>query len=414
MIKFSKIIVGFSLVLNSFNAFAELRGNYWVVKSGDTLYGIARSVFPKNASLQSKLRTEIIKLNQKVFKQGAGSLYIGAELVLPEFALSQQSLITTQPVKKVPVKRISNDPLANSNEWLVKSGDTLYSIARTFYPKSNRKQYKLRRDIVDINPSVFSGGANKMEVGLFLLLPDYLLEIGKPTNGFYATPVEIEKIQVEAAEKVNVGEVISKPVQVKITSDENIKLTEAAQQVADKSEAEVSDRVTDYQSDFISSQVSLSIGYSLGGDAAVNVQGGSDVTFGSGVHLRVSYDRLRKNKQGYRFSLGYQLDKTTGGGDSAELKQMYLQSMYLYNTPASLLGVGLSYHDNIALTTDISAVVKVSDYEPAIGLVMMYEYKRLLGKHIVGALYTKLESENSVSNVTKDMSRVEVYYRWAF
>lgn len=412
MFKFSKTIVCSFLVLNSLNVFAELRGDYWVVKSGDTLYAIARSVFPKNASLQSKLRTEIIKLNQKVFKQGAGSLYIGAELVLPEFARSQQSLITALPVKKVPVKTISNDPLANSNEWLVKSGDTLYSIARTFYPKSNRKQYKLRKDIEDINPSVFSGGANKMEVGIFLLLPGYLLETRTPANTSYTAPVEVEEVQVGAVEKVNVREVVSKPVQV--TRDEDIELAEITQQVADENETEVNDRVTRYQSDSLSSQVSLSAGYSLGGDTAVNVQGGSDVTFGSGVHLRVSYDHLRNNKQGYRVSLGYQLDKVTASGDSAELKQVYLQSMYLYNTPASILGVGLSYHDNIVLTTDISAVVQVSDYEPAIGLVMMYEYKRLFGKHIVGALYTKLESENSVTNIAQDMSRVEVYYRWGF
>ena len=79
----SQGIFSFFLIFNSFNVIAELRGDYWIVKSGDTLYGIARSIHPKNASLQAKLRTQIIKLNQAVFQKGAGGLYIGAKLYCP-------------------------------------------------------------------------------------------------------------------------------------------------------------------------------------------------------------------------------------------------------------------------------------------------------------------------------------------
>ncbi|MCK4711227.1 MAG: hypothetical protein KAU21_21630, partial [Gammaproteobacteria bacterium] len=104
----------------------------------------------------------------------------------------------------------------------------------------------------------------------------------------------------------------------------------------------------------------------------------------------------------------------TAGSDSGELEQTYLQAMYIYNTSDSLSGIGISYHDNILRTTDISAVVVETHYEPAAGLLMMYEYKRLFGDHIVGVSYTQLESENSATQAKVDMSRTEIYYRWAF
>jgi len=128
----------------------------------------------------------------------------------------------------------------------------------------------------------------------------------------------------------------------------------------------------------------------------------------------LSYDGLWNKKSGYRLSLGHQYDKVTAGSDSGEVTQSYLQGLYLYNTTASLLGMGVSYHDNILRTTDLSSVIVETEYEPAAGLVLIYEYKKLFGNHIAGVSYISLESENSVTNVKQDMSRTEIYYRLSF
>lgn len=410
MKKISQSVFSFFLIFNSFNVLAELRGDYWIVKSGDTLYGIARSIHPNKASLQAKLRTQIIKLNQAVFQKGAGGLYIGAKLVLPKRAGEQSNSVMIKQPEQSTSRQVSNRHLLNTNEWQIKSGDTLYSIARVFYPKSNRKQYKLRQEIIRINPAVFSGGTNKMEVGLFLLMPEYLVKAKGSNTKLVVVPVETQPITINTPKET------VKPVEIKATRANSDVLEEDNEGLQDNTVMDEPSRVTNYQNNNNThdSSFSVSLGYSVGGDVAVAAQGGGDVMFGSGSHLKISYDGLWKNKQGYRLSLGYQLDKVTAGNDSGEVKQLYLQTLYLYNTPSSLFGAGVAYHYDISRTTNISSVIGVSDYEPAIGFVMMYEYKRLLGNNIVGIAYTQLETENSASLVTRDMSRTELYYRWAF
>lgn len=416
MKKISQGIFSFFLLFNSFHVIAELRGDYWIVKSGDTLYGIARSIHPKNASLQAKLRTQIIKLNQAVFQKGAGGLYIGAKLALPKRTEEQSNSVVIKRPKKTTSRQVSSRHLLNTNEWQIQSGDTLYSIARVFYPKSNRKQYKLRQEIIRINPAVFSNGANKMEVGLILLMPNYLVKTMGSDTKAVAVPVETQPINTNAQQTINTPKEIVTPVEIKTTRDNSGVLEEENERLQDNAPMDEPSRVTNYQNDNSThdSNFSMSLGYSVGGDVAVAAQGGNDVMFGSGGHLKISYDSLWENKHGYRLSLGYQLDKVTAGNDSGEVEQLYLQTLYLYNTSTSLFGAGIAYHENISRTTDISSVVEVSDYDPAIGFVMMYEYKRLLGNNIVGIAYTQLETENSASLAIRDMSRTELYYRWAF
>ncbi|MCK5334933.1 MAG: LysM peptidoglycan-binding domain-containing protein, partial [Gammaproteobacteria bacterium] len=335
MSKYRKIVVAFFFILSSQDVIAELQGKYWIVNSGDTLYGIARSIFPGNASLQSKLRIEIINLNQKVFKKGSGSLYIGAELVLPEFALSQLPPVQSSQIKshsKVSRKpktttsqKTSSHFLLENNEWQVKRGDTLYSIARVFYPKSSRTQYKLRKDIVNLNPAIFSGGMNNMEIGLVLLMPDYVVKADEPVNEIVAVPLEAEPLVIDTPVEVKVDKSISEPV-----SEKEIHASEIeADREPDIEPVSVSEKpdkhygVTNYNNKQFSSQVSMNFGYSSGGDIAVAATGGSDVEFGGGGHLRLSYDGLWQNKQGYRLSLGYELGQVTAGSDSGELEQTY-------------------------------------------------------------------------------------------
>jgi len=60
-------------------------GAEWVIKSGDTLYAIGRSVFPGNTRKQARLRRDIRKLNPSVFANGANNMGIGVVLKLPGY-----------------------------------------------------------------------------------------------------------------------------------------------------------------------------------------------------------------------------------------------------------------------------------------------------------------------------------------
>ena len=67
----------------------EQRGTEWEVTSGDTLYQIGRTIYPGNASKQSRLRQDIIELNPHIFANGANNLAVGVILQLPDFAASK-------------------------------------------------------------------------------------------------------------------------------------------------------------------------------------------------------------------------------------------------------------------------------------------------------------------------------------
>ncbi|MDH5518465.1 MAG: LysM peptidoglycan-binding domain-containing protein [Gammaproteobacteria bacterium] len=383
---FKLYVVVFCLCFFATKSWGGIQGDWWIVKKGDTLYGISRAVYPKNARLQAELRKDIIRLNSAVFKKGKGGLYIGAKLRLPErsspgMSASIKSKINNEnPVKKIQKvveiekKKQPTMFLLKENRWPVSSGDSLYSIAKKFFPSSSRKQFKLRQDIFDLNPDVFSAGKNTLEMGYVLIMPDYVVEKTEP-----------------AAQM-------------------------SAQNEAD-SDSEEHGNVTVYQphSNF-NSKWSLSLGYSEGGDIAQTTQGGRDIEFGSGMHLRLNVDGLWKSRHGYRMALGYQYDKVTAGAsDSAELAQSDFQLLYLFNGRSSVFGIGASYHDKIVFELDTVATGYYrADYKPAAAATMLYEYKRFFGGQIIGFAYSAFESE-MVQNTTKiDFTRTEFYLRWMF
>lgn len=393
--------------------FAEYDGTYWEVRRGDTLYAIARAVYPGSARQQARLRKDIIRLNQNVFAAGSRSLFIGLKLHMPAYVTdvvnSAKKPVAKKPAVKRPVKPVTGARLISSNQWKIKRGDTLYSIGRYFFPKSNRQQYKLRKEIVSLNPDVFGRGRGSLEIGMLLTLPGYLVKKEskskmqvplKPATGSQVVAPTLSK------SKPAVKQIVTEP-------EARTDLQQSAQPqrleprpVKTKTTQRVS--TSDYE-DFYS----ISIGYSVGGDDALIASGGHDITFGSGAHIRFNYDGLWDNKQGLRIALGTQLDRVTAGNDSGELSQNYLQSLYIYNFSSSLVGIGLAYHDNIVFESDISAVVTTFEPDGAAGVAVIYEYKRLFGEHILGVSHTSLETDDSIGN-TIDMSRTEIYYRWQF
>jgi len=78
-----------------------IEGKQWVVKRGDTLYAISRSISPGDTGKQKQLRQDIIGLNPHVFANGANKMAVGVILQLPEFGESKAA----QPKLVEPVKQ---------------------------------------------------------------------------------------------------------------------------------------------------------------------------------------------------------------------------------------------------------------------------------------------------------------------
>ncbi|MDH5472671.1 MAG: FecR domain-containing protein [Gammaproteobacteria bacterium] len=61
----------------------------------------------------------------------------------------------------------------NNSHWLVRSGDTVYSIARAMYPGDTKQQIRFRRELVKANPQAFAGNSSYMNAGSKLVLPQF-------------------------------------------------------------------------------------------------------------------------------------------------------------------------------------------------------------------------------------------------
>jgi Tfp pilus assembly protein FimV len=143
---------------------AVVNGNKWKVEQGDTLFSIARALFPGDKSTQGKARHDIVSLNPEAFQFGPSSMQGGALLKLPDYVGKH-----AEKPKVSPAPAIGPD-----GKWAVKKGDTLYSIARALFPGNKAKQAQVRHDITALNLEVFQSGANNMAVGTLLDLPAYV------------------------------------------------------------------------------------------------------------------------------------------------------------------------------------------------------------------------------------------------
>ena len=147
--------------------------NKWKVEQGDTLFSIARALFPGDKATQGKARFDIVSLNPEVFQNGPGSMQRGSLLKLPDYVGKHAE----QP------KASSAPAIRPDGKWAVKKGDTLYSIARALFPDNKAKQAQVRHDITALNLEVFQSGANNMGIGTLLNLPAYISKrTAKPTS----------------------------------------------------------------------------------------------------------------------------------------------------------------------------------------------------------------------------------------
>ncbi|MDQ7015590.1 MAG: FecR domain-containing protein, partial [Gammaproteobacteria bacterium] len=158
---------------------------YWQVKRGDTLYSIARQLYPKKGKQQARLRKALVRLNENAFPSGkADSLSAGARLKLPRYTLKDD-----KPLLRAKQASASLNQSADGG-WKVKRGQSLSIIARRLVPGNKRLQENLVADLLHLNPSAFAGGKVRgLRVGALLTLPSYLTEqrVTKPLRQVVST-----------------------------------------------------------------------------------------------------------------------------------------------------------------------------------------------------------------------------------
>ena len=103
----SPLVVCLFLTTNLFSTGLSagiLNGTHWIIKPGDSLYKIARNIFPNNTQQQARLRKELVSNNPQIFKSGNSNISVGDKLKLPNFAIKQKKPVVVKTVKKQPPK----------------------------------------------------------------------------------------------------------------------------------------------------------------------------------------------------------------------------------------------------------------------------------------------------------------------
>lgn len=301
--------------------------------------------------------------------------------------------------------------LRGDNTWEVKRGDTLYAIGRAIFPGNSARQARLRQDIVRLNPTVFANGANNMDVGVILRLPEYAddkdaqVEAKEPvTQQRPAAVVEpSESSQVPPASPAVITPEPTTVPSPKPAPERISKVEDGKAKTADKANAGVRSRST--------GSFFTSLGFSYGGDEIVETDSGIDFVAGAGGHARLGYETLVNRRSGYRVALGLQYNATVSGGDDASLRENYLQLAYQYRADELVYGLGLVAQSGAEVTNDADDDI---DYDAASGI---FFYLENLDKHPLagwGVSYTAIELDEEDSDGTADASRLELYYSWRF
>ena len=61
--------------------------------------------------------------------------------------------------------------IVGGTHWMVRPGESTYSIARKLYPNDLKKREQFRIELMQANATVFKDGAQNMKVGTRLKLP---------------------------------------------------------------------------------------------------------------------------------------------------------------------------------------------------------------------------------------------------
>ncbi|MEM7208966.1 MAG: FecR domain-containing protein [Pseudomonadota bacterium] len=91
----------------------------WQVQSGDTLYGIARKLYPNDAGTQAKLRSGLLVLNREAFANGVPEgLIVDSTLKMPGFVIEKlvDANPLPEPAVEVAMEEPEPEPVANISE----------------------------------------------------------------------------------------------------------------------------------------------------------------------------------------------------------------------------------------------------------------------------------------------------------
>lgn len=304
---------------------------------------------------------------------------------------------------------IQGKAIVSGTEWKVKRGDTLYAIGRAVYPGDARKQARLRRDIIKLNPSAFANGANNMAVGTVLKLPNYVVpksapsKVGEPAH--VPMPVEITpKRPPQPVAPATVVESVPETLREAVSAPKSTVKSEPVKQV--KKEPSTVKGQPASAASRAEGGVLVSLGFSYGGDVLVDTDGLLDIYAGSGVHLRLGYEQMLYHGSGYRLALGLQYNVAK----DASFRDTYLQLAYQYRANPIVYGIGVVSH--AGATLEVFNIT--TDYDTANGVVV---YLENVGSGKVagwGFSYIALDIEEKGTATSVDASRAEFYYSWRF
>lgn len=391
----------------------------WKVARGETLYAIARAIYPGNALEQARFRRDIVRLNPAAFAAGASNLSVGTVLKLPDYIAGTTA--AAQPKSTTGNNAPSTAEAGSSNptrsKWRIRRGDTLYAIARFFFPGDTRKQAQLRRDIIVLNPGTFAGGSNNMAVGTFLTLPAYAKRQKTHSAGLEPEPDTLMQSQQPSATTRTTKQSASTSVPTTQKAPKPSATTTTETQQTSRQSASSSTPVIEQTAKSkrqtrptppgaTQNQGIFSLGFSLGGDEVIDTDGWADITAGSGGQLRVGYERLPAVGSGYRVALGLQYNPVEDG----MFRDTYLQLAYQFRNGPLVYGIGISsYAGATAEEFD-----ETTDYDSATGALVYVENIGPGKWSGIGLSFTQLDIEEKDTGESVDASRAELYYSWRF
>jgi hypothetical protein len=316
--------------------------------------------------------------------------------------------------------------ILSGTEWKVTRGDTLYAIGRAVYPGDTRKQARLRRDIMKLNPSVFVNDANNMGVGDVLKLPPYVstesvvpkstpskagraAPVGRPAPVPIPIPILVPPANnAPKSAPSEVDEPAPVPIPDKVTPRPAPQPVAPAPVVEPQPETPMVKRQPASSPSHAEDDVVVSLGFSYGGDKLVDVGGGPDISAGSGVQLRLGYEQMFQHGSGYRASLGLQY-YTLLGQTGVSYRDAYLQLAYQYRAKPIVYGIGVVFDTGATFKSDTT-----TEYDAARGVVVYVEYVGRGQLEGWGLSVTSLGTEEKNSGTSVNASRAEVYYSWRF
>lgn len=172
-------------------------GIAWEMRRGDTVFGLAKAIYPRNAGMRSRLVAEIVRRNPEAFPAGdPGRITAGATLLIPDLrqlsAPIAVAATAVQPRVSVPAERQAPPS---------KAMHELKSVAKAEEPppppasmqRIPMAEFRLKLSGSDLNLSLI--GKLTEEQRSFLRERQFLLDADDQTAGFLALKHRVSELE---------------------------------------------------------------------------------------------------------------------------------------------------------------------------------------------------------------------------